>query len=95
MRNHDPRTRRVLQRIGRKAMLARLGQGLSQRDLQALTHIHQSTICRLENGEAPGLRLDKLATIVAVLDLDAFDQLRLPTPQRDDPPDGEPARPTR
>ena len=85
MRDHDPRTRRVLQRIGRKTMLVRLGQGLSQRDLEALTHVHQSTICRLENGRAPGLRLDKLATIIAVLGLDEFDQLRPPPSNTDDP----------
>jgi transcriptional regulator with XRE-family HTH domain len=76
-REHGPRTRRVLDRIGRTTMLARVGQGLSQRGLEALTGIDQSTICRLENGAAAGLRLDKLATIIAVLDLDRFDQLRL------------------
>jgi transcriptional regulator with XRE-family HTH domain len=76
MRNHDARTRRVLERIGRTMMLARVGQGLSQRDLEALTHVDQSTICRLENGRAPGIRLDKIATIIAVLAIDQFDSLR-------------------
>ena len=66
----------MLQRIGRTVMLARLGQGLSQRDLGALSHVDQSTICRLENSRAPGLRLDKLATIIAVLGIDEFDSLR-------------------
>ena len=75
-RRHDPRTQRILDRIGRTAMLARVGQGLSQRGLEALTRVDQSTICRLENELAPGLRLDKLATIIAVLGLDRFDRLR-------------------
>ena len=83
MRRLDPRTRRVLDRIGRTTMLARVGQGLSQRHLEALTGVDQSTICRLENGAAPGIRLEKLATIIAVLDLDRFDQLR---PVRPPPP---------
>ena len=63
-------------------MLARVGQGLSQRNLEALTGVDQSTISRLENGSAAGLRLDKLAVIIAVLDLDRFDQLRPPAPTR-------------
>ncbi|HEX7473092.1 MAG TPA: helix-turn-helix transcriptional regulator [Candidatus Limnocylindrales bacterium] len=81
-REHGPRTRRVLDRIGRTTMLARVGQGQSQRGLGALTSIDQSTISRLENGSAAGLRLDKLAAIIAVLDLDRFDQLRPPAPTR-------------
>ena len=81
-RTHGPRTRRVLDRIGQTTMLARVGQGLSQRNLEALTGVDQTTISRLENGSAAGLRLDKLAVIIAVLDLDRFDQLRPPAPAR-------------
>lgn len=76
IRNHDQRTLRVLQRIGRTVMLARLGQGLSQRQLEAMTRVDQSTICRFENGRAPGIRLDKVARMIAVLGIDQFDSLR-------------------
>jgi transcriptional regulator with XRE-family HTH domain len=81
-RPHDPRTKRVLERVGKTAMLTRVGQGLSQRRLGALCGVDQSTICRLENGLAPGLRLDKLAKIIAVLGVDRFDQLRAVRPSR-------------
>lgn len=81
-RTHGPRTRRILDRIGRTTMLARVGQGLSQGNLEALTGVDQTTISRLENGSAAGLPLDKLAVIIAVLDLDRFDQLRPPVPRR-------------
>jgi transcriptional regulator with XRE-family HTH domain len=90
LRPHDPRTKRVLERIGKTTMLARVGQGLSQRRLEALCGVDQSTICRLENGLAPGLRLDKLAKIIAVLGVDKFDQLRPIRPTRPgDPPPPE------
>jgi len=86
-RPHDPRTKRILERIGKATMINRVGQGLSQRRLEALCGVDQSTICRLENGLAPGLRLDKLAKIIAVLGIDRFDQLRPMRPVRpDDPP---------
>ena len=68
--------------MGKTTMFARVGQGLSQRRLEALCGVDQSTICRLENGLAPGLRLDKLAKIIAVLGVDRFDQLRPIRPAR-------------
>jgi transcriptional regulator with XRE-family HTH domain len=84
-RTHGERTHHVLVAIGRTAMLARLGHGLSQRRLEGMTGVDQTTICRLENGKAPGLRLDKLARIIAVLGVDRFDRLQPPRPVR--PPD--------
>ncbi|MDP9481816.1 MAG: helix-turn-helix domain-containing protein [Chloroflexota bacterium] len=80
----------MLERVGHATMLARVGQGLSQRRLAALCSVDQSTICRLENGLAPGLRLDKLAKIIAVLGVDRFDHLRPIIPPRA----GEPPPPS-
>jgi transcriptional regulator with XRE-family HTH domain len=85
LRKQNERTRHVLAAIGRSAMLARLGQGLSQRRLEGMIGVDQTTISRLENGLAPGLRLDKLATLIAVLGVDHFD--RLQPPRRMRPPD--------
>jgi transcriptional regulator with XRE-family HTH domain len=63
----DPRTVGFLKSVGRQVFFARIWQGLSQRQLEYLCRVDQSTISRLERGLAPGLRLERLAAIRAVL----------------------------
>ena len=64
----DPRVPRGLEIIGRAVWEARRRAGLSQRQLGYRAGVHQSTISRLERGRLNGMRLQRLATIVAVLD---------------------------
>jgi transcriptional regulator with XRE-family HTH domain len=64
----NPRVRRGLEIIGRAVWEARRRAGLSQRQLGYRAGVHQSTISRLERGRLTGMRLQRLATIVAVLD---------------------------
>jgi transcriptional regulator with XRE-family HTH domain len=63
----DPKTVAFMKAVGRQVFFARVGQGLSQRHLEHLCGVDQTTISRLERGLAPGLRLERLATIMAVL----------------------------
>jgi transcriptional regulator with XRE-family HTH domain len=63
----DPRTTAFMKAVGRQVFFARVAQGLSQRQLERLCGVDQTTISRLERGLAPGLRLERLATIMAVL----------------------------
>jgi transcriptional regulator with XRE-family HTH domain len=68
----DPRVRRGLEIIGRAVWEARRRAGISQRQLAYLAGVHQSTISRLERGRLNGMRLQRLAAIVAVLDQLSF-----------------------
>jgi transcriptional regulator with XRE-family HTH domain len=52
-----------LVRIGREGYEWRRRAGLTQRAVEALTGIDQTTICRFERGRLPGLRLHHLARI--------------------------------
>ena len=52
-----------LVRIGREAYEWRSRAGLTQRALEALTGIDQTTICKFERGRLPGLRLHHVARI--------------------------------
>jgi len=63
----EPRTARALEGIDRTVREARHVGGLTQRDLQDLSGVHQSMISRLENGLAPGMRIVALARIMAGL----------------------------
>jgi transcriptional regulator with XRE-family HTH domain len=54
----DPRTAAFMKAVGRQLFFARIGQGLSQRQLERLCSVDQTTISRLERGLAPGLRLE-------------------------------------
>jgi transcriptional regulator with XRE-family HTH domain len=56
-----------LEMLGRSVLRARTQARISQRHLGRLAGVHQSTISRLETGTLQGLRLSKLATIVATL----------------------------
>jgi transcriptional regulator with XRE-family HTH domain len=53
--------------FGRAFLRARRARGLSQRRLEALSSVPQSTISRLENGKMPSVRASHLARLVAVL----------------------------
>ena len=52
-----------LQRIGREAFERRRRAGLTQRALEALTGVDQTTISKFERGRLPGLRLQHVARI--------------------------------
>ena len=52
-----------LVRIGREGYEWRRRAGLTQRAVEALTGIDQTTICKFERGRLPGLRLHHLARI--------------------------------
>jgi transcriptional regulator with XRE-family HTH domain len=67
IRSRDPRTTAFMKAVGRQVFFARTWQGLSQRKLESLCRVDQTTISRLERGLAPGLRLERLAAIMAVL----------------------------
>lgn len=54
--------------IGRWIHVARLQAGMSQGQLGRLSGLHQTTISRLERGRLEGLRLHRLAALLAVLD---------------------------
>ncbi|HEV8545669.1 MAG TPA: helix-turn-helix transcriptional regulator [Candidatus Limnocylindrales bacterium] len=56
-----------LEIVGRSILRARTHARISQRHLGRLAGVHQTTISRLETGTLRGLRLSKLATIVATL----------------------------
>jgi transcriptional regulator with XRE-family HTH domain len=56
-----------LRRIGRALLQARRSRGLSQRRLEALSSVPQSTISRLENGRRAGARISHLARLARVL----------------------------
>ena len=63
----SPRKVAGLRELGILLKRARLGQGLSQRGLQRRSHVHQSTISRLENGRLTHLSLQRLARLIQAL----------------------------
>ena len=63
-----PSRLRGLEIIGRALYEARRRAGLTQRRLAYICGVHQSTISRLERGRLNGIRLKKLALIVAALE---------------------------
>jgi predicted transcriptional regulator len=66
--NADPVVLRGLAIIGRALYEARRRAGVTQRHLAEICGVHQSTISRLECGRLNGIRLKKLAVIVAALE---------------------------
>jgi transcriptional regulator with XRE-family HTH domain len=76
MRPGHPRASDALRRFGRRVGQVRMAMGLSQRELAAIVGVDQSVISRFENGRAPGIRFDKVASILAALDIDRLDGLR-------------------
>jgi transcriptional regulator with XRE-family HTH domain len=59
----QPEVAGELVRIGAEAYEWRRRAGLTQREMEALTGLDQTTICKLERGKLPGLRLHHLARI--------------------------------
>jgi transcriptional regulator with XRE-family HTH domain len=63
----DPQAKRGMVLIGAALRRQRLNRGWSQRDLEGLTGVHQSTISRLETGQRCGVRWTRFAKMVAIL----------------------------
>jgi transcriptional regulator with XRE-family HTH domain len=80
-RPHERRVIGAQAALGLAIQRARMSQLLSQEALEARSSIDQSTISRLERGLAPGLRLDRLAQVLAGLSVD-----RVTIVFREDPP---------
>ena len=66
-RSNDPDTGRLLRSIGALGWSLRVAEGLTQLQLEQLCGVDQTTISRFERGRAPGLRLEQVAAIMAVL----------------------------
>jgi len=62
--------------LGRWIRESRLQAGMTQGQLARLAGMHQSTLSRLERGTLEGLRLHRLAAIIAVLHSRLADDLR-------------------
>jgi transcriptional regulator with XRE-family HTH domain len=83
----DPAVQRGMELIGAAVRRRRERLGLSQRDLERRARVDQTTISRLENGRRVGLRLARLARLVAALDGLDFEEIRV------DRADGERQKP--
>jgi transcriptional regulator with XRE-family HTH domain len=64
----DDRTADALAALGRQVLGARRHAALSQRDVEAVTGIDQTTVVRIEHGKATGLPLRRFAILLAALD---------------------------
>ena len=65
-----PRTPAVeygLERLGRALLDARRRSGYNQSQLARVSGVHQSTISRIERGKLDGMRLRRLAVLIAAL----------------------------
>ena len=58
---------RYLRELGAAIREGRRQHGLTQMRLEALSGVDQSSISRLERGLAPGMKVSRLARILAVL----------------------------
>ncbi|MBA2381021.1 MAG: helix-turn-helix transcriptional regulator [Chloroflexi bacterium] len=74
----DPAVQAALDRVGDQIRDGRNFLSMSQAQLERLSGLDQTAISRLEHGLMPGLRLHRLAAVLAVLD-----GLRLVDPGRD------------
>jgi transcriptional regulator with XRE-family HTH domain len=83
----DSAVQRGMELIGAAVRRRRERLGLSQRDLERRARVDQTTISRLENGRRVGLRLARLARLVAALDGLDFEEIRV------DRADGERQKP--
>ena len=79
IRLRDPRATAFMKAVGRQVFFARTWQGLSQRKLESLCRVDQTTISRLERDLAPSLRLERLAAIMTVLNVTEL-QTKMPPP---------------
>ena len=64
----DDETAAALERLGRHVRAARRQAALSQRQVEAMTGIDQTTIVRIERGKATGLPLRRFAVLMVALD---------------------------
>ena len=62
--------------LGRWIRDSRTRAGMTQAQLARLAGVHQTTLSRLERGRLEGLRLHRLAAMIAVLDSWLGDDLR-------------------
>jgi transcriptional regulator with XRE-family HTH domain len=76
----DPAPDAALVAFGLMLSRARIGAGLSQRELERRTGIGQTRISRLERGQVPAMRAERIARIVVALGL--HDRPRRPTRPR-------------
>jgi hypothetical protein len=60
-----PDVQRGWELLGAMVKRRRIALHWTQRDLQRASGIHQSAICRLENGRLSGLRMARFASLVA------------------------------
>ncbi|HEY8870542.1 MAG TPA: helix-turn-helix transcriptional regulator [Candidatus Limnocylindrales bacterium] len=67
-RDPDAAIDAALRMIGSRLKRTRIALGLSQRALEALSGVDQTTISRIENGRAPSFSLGRYARILAALD---------------------------
>ena len=65
----DEATRAYLRRIGGQVRIHRLEAAVSQTQLAVMSGVSQPTISRLERGLAPGLRLERVAAIMVILEI--------------------------
>lgn len=68
-RRAEPEIESLMRALGADIRRARWQAGISQSGLEVLSGVDQTTISRLENGIAPGLRLVRLVTILAPIGL--------------------------
>ena len=64
----DDETAAALEMLGRHVRGARRQAALSQRQVEAMTGIDQTTIVRIERGKATGLPLRRFAVLLVALD---------------------------
>jgi ribosome-binding protein aMBF1 (putative translation factor) len=73
----DPSIQLAMKRFGRWIQQRRVAAGISQAQLERMSGLDQTAISRLENGRLRGLRLHRLAAVLAALDgLDIADPTR-------------------
>jgi transcriptional regulator with XRE-family HTH domain len=63
----DAVTQAGLDAIGRVVRDLRQSRRLSQRDLQAISGVHQTTISRIENGRQAGVRWSRFARLIGAM----------------------------
>ena len=97
----SPREVQGLRLLGDQLRRARLGNGWSQRRLERMSGVDQTTISRLENGKLPSLRLARIVDLMQALSgtwsiFDSADDMRASVAALDDsgrdPPRPVPSR---
>ena len=98
----SPREVQGLRLLGDQLRRARLGNGWSQRRLERMSGVDQTTISRLENSKLPSLRLARIVDLMQALSgtwsiFESADDMRASVAALDDsgrdPPRPVPSRP--